>query len=242
MLINAEYESFISIIQGIISKFEYDRQYVLREFAKWLKSKENNNNKPLKIYNDINYERQQKDSNKAFNKINEESFTNDKNEVYTEEELKDAILYFGKEKESNFSKEKLMMVLSAAGVMAQTFSHEITRIGTELGSRGQHLKVAIDRLLNYKPYNGDEDFNPYDMIKELNGTDTLLAEWVNLIMNTIDREKFCIKKINIKDFLLRMKKIWSPLLDKKYIKINQINCLEDINLSLPEIDLHLLVT
>lgn len=147
----------------------------------------------------------------------------------------------GKEKENKSSTEQLMMVLSSAGVMAQTFSHEITRIGTELGSRGQHLKESINRLLKFQPYSGDEDFNPYDLLDELNETDELLSEWVNLIMNSVKKEKFESRDVQLKEFIIHMIDMWQPLLDRKYIKIQPMNKERDVVIKLPEVDLHLIL-
>lgn len=234
-----EYECFIEIIQGILSKFEFDRQYVLREYANWIRGKEKKHrDKAQEIYEQVSKERGL--GNKA--NIEKENVHIFKNQIhYSQMELKDAIYVLGKEKENRTSTEQLMMVLSAAGVMAQTFAHEISRVATNLGSRGQHLKEAINRLLNYEPYMGDEDFNPYDMIDELNATDEILSEWVSLIMDSVQKDKFQTKTIELKSFLEHTKKIWTPLLNKKYIKIQEIECSDLIELKLPEVDLHLIL-
>lgn len=234
MSLNREYDCFIEIIQGILNKFEYDRQYPLREYAIWYHSKEKaHKDKVQSIYEQVLKEKGQGTKDKTREEY--------KKEEYTEEDLKDAVYSLGKEKENKNSTNQLIMVLSASGVMAQTFSHEITRVATNLGSRGQHLKESINRILNYKPYAGDEDFNPYDMLDELNNTDELLSEWVNLIMDSIKQEKFEVKNIELKNFLEHIKDIWSPLLEKKYITIESIECEENIELLLPEVDLHLIV-
>ncbi|MDE6945999.1 MAG: ATP-binding protein, partial [Anaeroplasmataceae bacterium] len=191
MSLNREYDYFVDIIQGVINKFEYDRQYPLREYAIWYNSKKKaHNDKVQQIYEQVIREREQERKRK--------NDTEDKGEEqYTREDLKDAVYLLGKEKNEEASTEQLMMVLSAAGVMAQTFSHEITRIATNLGSRGQHLREAVNRMLNYQPFSGDEDFNPYDMIEELDSTDELLSEWVSLIMDSIQQEKFDTKSVTL---------------------------------------------
>lgn len=240
MSLNREYDYFIEIIQGILSKFEYDRQYALREYAIWERAKRKvHNDKVQQIYEQVMNERK-KEEEQTQNECENINCVQQDNK-FTEEDLKDAILVLGKERDNKISTEQLMMVLSAAGVMAQTFSHEITRIATNLGSRGQHLKEAINRLLNHKPYCGDEDFNPYDMLAELDTTDELLSEWVNLIMDSIIPEKFETKVVELKVFLEHIKKMWQPLLDKKFIVIAAIECEAESQLNLPEIDLHLIV-
>lgn len=240
---NREYDCFIEMIQGILSKFEYDRQYVLREYAAWERAKRKvHNDKVQQIYEQVVKEREQENNKKQI-KDSETVSQNEqgKYEKLSENDLKDAIVVLGKEKDNKTSTEQLMMVLGSAGVMAQTFSHEITRIGTELGSRGQHLKEAINRLLNYQPYCGDEDFNPYGLLNELNETDELLSEWVNLIMDSVKQEKFESREVQLKEFLIHIIDMWQPLLDRKFIAIQPVDIERDAVIKLPEIDLHLIL-
>ncbi len=238
MILNREYEDFIEILQGIIAKFEYDRQYVLREYAAWERVKTKaHSDRAQEVYEQVKKEEESKYKNGKQQYDYEEA----DEKKYSEQDLKDTILSLGKEKADKTSTEQLMMVLSAAGVMAQTFSHEIARIGTELGSRGQHLKVAIRRLLNNEPYNGDPDFNPYTLLGELDETDELLAEWVNLIMDSVKQQNFTMKKVELQCFLDHIICLWQPLLYKKYITIEPVVFKDNITLKLPEIDLHLIV-
>lgn len=244
MSLNREYDCFVEILQGILSKFEYDRQYVLREYASWERGKKKaHEDKAQQIYEQVMRERENRKTKDEYDeRVNQKDDSKEKEQDrISEEDLKDAIVTLGKKNENKTSTEQLIMVLSAAGVMAQTFAHEITRIGTELGSRGQHLKEAINRILNYKPYTGDEDFNPYDLLAELDGTDELLSEWVSLIMDSVKQENFESKSIDLKDFLTHIKGLWQPLLDKKYITIQFEQIDENVALSLPEIDLHLIL-
>lgn len=247
MSLNREYDCFVEILQGILSKFEYDRQYILREYAAWERGKRKaHEDKAQKIYEQVMRERKKKKAQDEYDDTSKQECDSkekekNENDGMSEEDLKDAIVTLGKKNENKTSTEQLMMVLSAAGVMAQTFAHEITRIGTELGSRGQHLKESINRMLNYEPYTGDEDFNPYDLLAELDGTDELLSEWVSLIMDSVKQENFESKSIDLKEFLAYIRGLWQPLLDKKFITIQPMQIDENVTLSLPEIDLHLIL-
>lgn len=246
MNLNREYDCFVEIIQKIIEKFEYDRQYILREYAAWKRGKEKaHKDKVQQIYEEALRKQEarresQKEQENTFSKDDRQEDKN-QNDTFTQEELEDAIVILGKEQENRSSTEQIMMTLSAAGVMAQTFAHEITRIGTELGSRGGHLKGAIDRILRYEPYSGDEDFNPYYLIEELDSTDELLAEWVDLIMDSVKKENFKVEYIQLKIFLADIAKLWQPLLDRKYITIEPAEIDGDVMLSLPKVDLHLIL-
>ncbi len=238
---NREYDCFVEIIQGILSKFEYDRQYVLREYAAWERVKrKSHDDKVQQIYEQVKREQESKKGQKQDFKHFSQNINEDDINI-SEDDLKDVIVALGKEKDNKTSTEQLMMVLGSAGVMAQTFSHEITRIGTELGSRGQHLKEAINRLLHYQPYCGDEDFNPYELLDELNETDELLSEWVNLIMDSVKQEKFESREVQLKEFLAHILAMWQPLLDRKFITIQPVNMERDTVIKLPEVDLHLIL-
>lgn len=245
MNLNREYDCFIEIIQGILSKFEYDRQYALREFALWKTAKEKaHKERAQQIYEQVMKERARAKEKEKEGENGAQEDAPDQEEgsgTYTEEDLKDAVIALGKQNENESSTEQLMMTLSGSGVMAQTFAHEITRIGTQLGSRGQHLKESINRILEYEPYCGDEDFNPYDLLDELNRTDELLAEWVNLIMDSVNSKKFDSRYVKLGDFLEHISELWQPLLDRKFITILLVKKNEEIMLRLPEIDLHLLL-
>ena len=252
MSLNSEYEAFVRLLQGIVSKFEYDRQYPLREYATWKSQKEKTHDaKAQEIYEQVMRERaesekrkkEERQKAKSQDNSNQDEPESDKQQedTYTEEELKDAIYTIGQKNEREMTVNQLLMLLSSAGVMAQTFSHEIRRIATNLGSRGQHLKVSIDLLLNDQPYTGDEDFNPYEMLEELNSTDMLLSEWVNLIMDSVDKENFHTQEVAIREFLLQIKEKWTALLDRKHIRMEINDCPEDISLVLPIVDLHLIL-
>lgn len=253
MSLNSEYDAFVKILQGIISKFEYDRQYPLREFAAWINAKEKEHTSRVQeIYERVMRERTEKekrekeDNHEALGNSNldEELDEGEKqtiNEAYTQEELKNVIYSLGQKKEREMTINQLLMLLSSAGVMAQTFAHEISRVATNLGSRGQHLKEAINLLLDYRPYKGDDDFNPYDMLEELNSTDILLSEWVNLIMDSVNKDNFYTQEVPVYKFLLEVKEKWDGLLSRKYIQIEDIEYQDDIILKLPIVDLHLLL-
>lgn len=242
MSLNREYDCFVEILQGIISRFENDRQYPLREYAAWERNKKKaHTDKVQKVYEEVVLQRQKEAREKSEEAVDEPIDSEDTYNNISRRDLEDAVVALGQKDDQETSTKQVMMVLSSAGVMAQTFAHEITRIGTELGSRGQHLKESINRILDYQPYMGDEDFNPYTLLDELDGTDELLSEWVNLIMDSVKQESLRSKDIDVKDFLAHIERLWQPLLDKKYIMIQQVRMDETVTLRLPEIDLHLIL-
>ena len=250
LMLNSTYNAFVNIIQCVLSKFEYDRQFPLREYANWLKAKKSKHfveieemyqqSKKNVTKSNNNTELDNEDIN---NKDAENSSESDNQEKdYSKSDYEKAIVYLAEKNKEEINVQQLLMVLSGSGVLAQTFAHEISRVGTDLGSRGQHLRVIIDRLLDYKEYTGDEDYNPYNLLDELDATDLLLSDWVNLMMDSLEVDKYTSGNINLIDFLNKTVIKWQSLLSKKHITVN-FHYEEDlqINLIMPEVDLHLLV-
>ena len=234
MMINVQYDAFVELIDSILSKFEFDRQYVLREYAAWIGEKR-------KMHDAEAQEIYEKFKKGGIKEHKAEMIEKEDDGIeYTKKELKNAIITLGDEKEKLISTKQLMMVLSSSGVLAQTFSHEITRMETEFGSRGQQLRASIDVLLNHKPYNGDEDFNPYLQIEELDETDLLLSEWVGLIMESINKDKFQNIEVDVCEAISDIVDLWKPLLARKYIII-ETEYDESIELKIQIIELHLLL-
>ena len=112
------------------------------------------------------------------------------------------------------------MALSGAGIITNTFSHEIGRISTEMGSRVQQLEVCLDYIFGETGYVGDEDFNPYILLNEAKSTDSLLNSWISIIMDSVKQKNFKKTNIKIGEFLEKIEEIWQPLMDKKYIKLS----------------------
>lgn len=223
---NSTYSLFIDIIHFIISKFEFDRQRPLREYAAW----KDQILEPF-INKDID----------TFSAVKEEKEAGKKTESLTTEQLKDAVYYLGKYRENDIATQQLLMVLSSAGVLAQTFAHEISNIGTDLGSRGQLLESSIDYILKGKEFEGDEDFNPYKRLDRLNRTDLLLSEWVQIMMDSVKQDHFIVNNVSLSDFLHHIEKLWKNLLDKKKITIKNKIDMENLIVSMPIIDLHLII-
>lgn len=223
---NSTYSLFIDIIHFIISKFEFDRQRPLREYAAWKEQIL----EPF-INKDID----------TFSAVKEEKESGKKTESLTTEQLKDAVYYLGKYRENDIATQQLLMVLSSAGVLAQTFAHEISNIGTDLGSRGQLLESSIDYILKGKEFEGDEDFNPYKRLDRLNRTDLLLSEWVQIMMDSVKQDHFIVNNVSLSDFLHHIEKLWKNLLDKKKITIENKIDMENLIVSMPIIDLHLII-
>lgn len=110
------------------------------------------------------------------------------------------------------------MLYSSAGVMTNTFSHEISRIMTKTGSRMQHIREAIKRSVG--EYKGNELFNPYSLISAAENIDKLIENWITILMSGTSNESFSKKTTNIYYYIDSILIKWKPLLKTKLIKVS----------------------
>ena len=229
LALNDTYYLFVEIIQKAISKFEYDRQYVYREYGNWLKSKTDKISKSYQVIKDVIEE---KEKNNGTNEDN-------KGKQHTEEEYKDAVYESFKKSQSDSDRNRILMNFSSAGIIASTFSHEISKIATNLGSRNQQLESCIDYILDYNKYEGDPRFDPYKQINKYTATDELLSTWVNLIMDGVSKDSFEAEDVNLTEFMNNFKNKWIKLLEQKGIQV-ELNYIDQINIKISKIDLYLI--
>lgn len=226
---NEQYYIFIDMIQEILSTFEYDRQYIYREFAKWVNYKTNQIDRKAKIIDSVRNEKDKKES----------SYT-EKEDEYSKTEYRETLYKVYKEKEKEKKTNEIIMAFSSSGIITNTFAHELKGVENEMGYRMQHLRHSVNLLLNNKKYEGDEDFDPYIMIEDAEKTDKLLNSWISVIMNAIKTDRFEKKEVNMREFVNRIIAEWKPLMDKKQIFFNPKEIPEDIKINIEEIDLYLI--
>lgn len=232
LVLNDYYYMFIEMIQKIMEVFEYDRQYIYREYGLWLKQKQDEISKQSSIIEAIIEEKENK---------NKENNEKDYKTVYTNEEIKDTVYNMAKDNQKELKTTQILMAFSAAGIITNTFSHEIRRISTEMGSRIQQLEICLNYILGENGYVGDDDFNPYIVLNEARSTDTLLNSWISIVMDAVKQDNFKKTNIKLNEFLEKIEEIWQPLMDKKYIKITHKMNNEDCYINISEVDLHLLL-
>ena len=84
---NEEYYIFVEMIQKVLSAFEYDRQYVYREYGKWLSEKEEKIDNKERILESIKNEKE---------KNNDEY--SEENDEYSKKEYRETVYKLNKEK------------------------------------------------------------------------------------------------------------------------------------------------
>lgn len=224
LALNDSYYLFVELIQNIISKFEYDRQYVYREYGAWLKKNIDSITPTAMIEKSVVDEREK----------------NDKTEFeYTKEEYKEAIYHTVNDKKKAIDTQRILMNFSSVGVTANTFAHEMKSISTNFASRNRQLKICIDNLLGNKEFDGPDFLNPYIPLENGEQNDLLLSKWLKLIMDSVSKINSTNENISLIDFFSELYDDWHGLLDKKSINLN-INYINDCYINCEKTDLYLI--
>lgn len=222
LAINDSFATFKIIIDKMLETFEYDRQYVFREYAIWLKEKEAEFSNTAKIVASLKYTNPGNKESNVSNSKDRQSRQN-KNSDFTQEDYKRTILELEEQRKRQERATKTMMLYSSAGVMTNTFSHEISRIMTQAGSRMQHLRHSVKRLVGNEGYKGHSSFNPFPIIDQTESVDRLLENWLAVIMSGVNEKFFSKQELNIPKSLNQIISTWEPLLQKKLVKIHPLS-------------------
>lgn len=189
--------------------------------------------------------RKKTENNQEAEKRNSSEYNKNGNDTnngyYSKEQYEDTVLHLENERNREIRTNQTLMLFSSAGIMTNTFSHELERIGTQAGSRMQLIRVAVKRLLGGKEYEGDPDFDPFVYIKNSEESDNLVHSWINVIMDGVKGTSFDTTEINISDRLDRMVNTWKPLLEKKYIDIKFESLSKAAVINIAEVDLYIII-
>lgn len=243
LALNDSFVAFKTIIDKILESFEYDRQYIFREYAAWIKAKEKELSNSERIIasakKNSNLQQNQNGSNET--KLN---FVSSETDAYSKSEYERTILELEEKRKSQERATKTMMLYSSAGVMTNTFSHEISRIMTQAGSRMQHLRFTVEKLVGKEGYQGHPSYNPFPIIDQAESVDNLLENWLAVIMSGVGENVFSKQEIDIPKTFRKYITIWKPLLEKKLISVNPLkvygneeNCVCNIS----EVDLLIII-
>lgn len=205
LALNDTYYLFVDLIQNIISKFEYDRQYIYREYGAWFK-------KNIDAINPTSLIQKSVIDEKEKNKKNDFDFS--------KEEYREAIYQTTNDKRKSIDAQRIMMNFSSVGVTANTFAHEMKSISTNLSSRSKQLKICVDNILQNKEYDGPDFLNPYIPLEKGEQNDVLLSKWLKLIMDSASKTNSRVEKISLLDFFKELYDDWNGLLEKKSIKLS----------------------
>lgn len=212
---NETYHILIDILQEIFSRFEYDRQYFLREF-KIVKDeiKKRADNKIREIIRNVTEEGRKKENHESQNN------QHGNHEDYSSGDYKDAIRLLSEEKDDIVTEEDVMMLLSVSGTATNTFAHEISSLEGLIGGFPSQIRSCLSRIVNEEDYQGLDIFNPYVLIRDHEHTDRILSSWIGTLAKGIKEEDLKLDVIDIKNAIEELADGWRPLLETKFIGVS----------------------
>lgn len=239
------YYIFVEMLQEIINEFEYDRQYLYREYAKWVESIE----KQLSDYAERVKEearkraqRQKQDKNK--NKDGEHSNYKEEKKKFSEEELFGTVQRLVEESESDLRSKQMFQILSSSGIILNTFFHEFNAINTQFHIQASQIRSRINYILQGKEYAGLPAYNPYARIDILEKNDKLTAAFLDVVMEGLKKDKLEKKEILLHTEIVTILNKWQLILENKHIIIRP-NFFEEeekgYSITIPVVDLYIIL-
>lgn len=223
------YYIFVSLLQECLKEFEFDRQYIYREYAKWVKTIEDEMaGYKTKIMLEASrraesFKRNAKVSEKVDQVTSgeEESGIKQKN-GFSEEEMFDTVYEIMKESERELNSKQIQQILSSSGIMLNTFFHEFNAINTQFHVEASQIRSRINYILKGKGYEGLAAYNPYSRIDSLERNDMVTAAFLDVIMDGLKKENLKVQNNSLKKMLMEILSKWEVLLKEKHILIRLV--------------------
>lgn len=220
---NDSYFFFVKLLQEAITRFEFDRQYIYREYAKWVEDcKSTLTSAAKKIIDEVRSEDAKKKasgSEKKHRETEKERDNQPDRPPYSEQDYRDALGLLIASADQEQRAKQTVEVLSSAGVILNTFFHEFRGVHTSLKTRSSQLRLRIDNILNGQPYSGPAFLDPYQKLDYFDATDRLLAGWLKVVMDAVSADKFIVEPLSLLDELSVIVDIWKQLLAEKMVSL-----------------------
>lgn len=235
------YYIFVNLLQECLKEFEYDRQYIYREYAKWIDSIENEmadyrkkiqEEAVRRAENSGRSGRAPRESESAEEDEEKNSGTRQEHK-FSEEEMYDTVYEMIKESERELNSKQIQQVLSSSGIMLNTFFHEFNAINTQFHVEASQIRSRIKYILKGKEYEGLAAYNPYHRIDSLEKNDMVTAAFLDVIMDGLKKENLKVQENSLKKMIREILSKWSVLLEEKHILIRPILEEEEIEDNMP---------
>ena len=248
---NESYFYFVRMIQEAISRFEFDRQYIYREYDKWKKECEktiasSSDRIKADIRNKTHGNTQTFTPPNTISDSTESTRLPDKANMprFTEQEYRETVDELLKAADRDLKAKQTLEVLSSAGVILNTFFHEFSGVNTALRTRGSQMKARLDFLLSGQQYTGPSFLDPYRKLEAFDKVDNTLDCWLKIVMDAIAEDNFQVETLSLTESMDKILSIWKQLLEDKNISISVLPetiISEDIPLRIAVIDLYVIL-
>lgn len=224
LAMNNTYYIFVDILRECLKEFEFDRQYIYREYAKWVdeqqKTLETTADKVKAAAADRaqgttgNTEENEQDKDSQV-----DNGTNEENR-FTEEDYLETVYGLMQDNEKKLNSKQILQVLSSSGIVLNTFFHEFNAINTQFHVRTNQLKSRFDYILQNKEYTGIAAYDPYKYVeKTIEKNDRLVAALLDVIMEGLKKPNLIRQEVSLKKLTGDILSKWEQLLSEKYISV-----------------------
>ncbi len=208
------YYIFVNMLQEAVNEFEYDRQYIYREYAKWITEIE----KELTDYAERVKDEARKRTQEQQNEKRNDEYQAEK-EQFTEEELFGTVQQLVDEAENALQSKQMLQILSSSGIILNTFFHEFNAINTQFHIQAPQIRSRVNYILQGKEYIGLPVYNPYTRIDILEKNDRLTAAFLDVVMEGLKKDSLIKKEISLHEEIRNILGKWQLMLEDKHITI-----------------------
>lgn len=232
MVLNESYYIFVDLLQECLKIFEYDRQYVYREYARWRKGIEEelkshisrvqeaavraNAEKGRKAKEQERVDREERHQAR----VEENDMADGQEDMPTAEEMLDTVFEMMQKEEKEIRNRQMIQILSSSGIVINTFFHEFNAINTKFHVQASQLRSRVEYAMGGKPYTGLPAYNPYDRLDIVEKGDDLVASFLDVIMEGLRKANLKCEKASMKKLTCHILGKWKPLLEEKHITID----------------------
>lgn len=233
MVLNETYYIFVNMLQECLRIFEYDRQYIYREYAKWRKGIEDELKSHIVRVQEAairaaekkaEMERKRKEQEKSGQTDQEQeegerNTADEQEDLPTTDEMLDTVYEMMQKEAKEIKSKQILQMLSSSGIVINTFFHEFNAINTKFHVQASQVRSRVEYAMNGRPYTGLPAYNPYDRLDIVEKGDDLVASFLDVIMEGLKKDNLKCEKTSMKKMVCYILKKWAPLLIEKHITI-----------------------
>lgn len=236
------YYIFVNLLQECLKEFEFDRQYIYREYARWVESVKNEMADYVKKVQEEAVRRVQKQGEKITEKTSGEE--QDGKGDFSEEDMLNTVYKMMQDSEKDLNSKQIMQVLSSSGILLNTFFHEFNAINTQFHVEAPQIRSRVNYILRGKEYEGIPAYNPYNRIAALEENDRLTASFLDVIMEGLSKSNLKVQELSLREGITSILEKWGVLLERKNISVEPVYLEKDDmddRVLIALVDMHIIV-
>lgn len=223
LVLNEAYYIFVSMLQECLKIFEYDRQYIYREYAKWKAEIEDGLLSHIARVQQAAEEKMAKKNSKSNTQEppgdEEETSSEAPGRTLTQDEMLDTVYEMMQNEKKELHSKQIIEILGSSGIVLNTFFHEFYAINTKFHVQASQVRSRVNYVTDGKPYTGLDAYNPYDRLDIMEQGDDLVASFLDVIMKGLEKPSLERERMSLTKKVCEILRKWEPILETKHITI-----------------------